>query len=249
MKTQPQIKPLAFSTSLVIFLGAAGLFLINERVIVPYFHELGASPLLLFLTYILPFSIFFITALYGYRSEGNPWNWKALKARFRYKPIKGRMWFWTLLFTAVYVALYVLVYQLGFNFIKKVHDAFPTPEVISSFMNNGETFAGFKVQGNWWLAGLYFLLYFSNVVGEEILWRGYLWPRQELTHGKNTWIIHGLLWTSFHLFAPYNAIMVLPGALFMSYITQRYQNNTLFLIAHAALNGIPFVMLIMNVLG
>lgn len=249
MKRQSQIKPIPFFTSLVIFLGAAMLFLINERVVIPYLDQLGVSQLILFLTYISPFVLFFIAALYGYRAEGNPWNWKALKARFRYKPIKGKMWLWTLLFVAVDVASYMLVYKLAFPLIKKIHDAFPTPEVVTNFMNNGETFAGFNVQGNWWLLGLFLMLYFLNVVGEEVLWRGYLWPRQELTHGKHTWIVHGLLWTSFHLFAPYNAVMVLPGALFMSYITQKYQNNTIFLISHATLNGIPLIMLIMDIIG
>jgi len=243
------ISPIKFSTSLVIFLGAALLFLINERLIIPYLAEIGTSKLVLFLTYISPFSLFFLVALYGYRSEGRPWKWKSLLSRFNYKRIKGKMWLWTILIVAIDTALYLAVYQFAFPIVKKIHDAFPTPEVVTSFMNNGETFAGFQVQGNFWLIGLYLLLFFLNVVGEEILWRGYLWPRQELTHGKYTWIVHGLLWTSFHLFAPYNAIMVLPGALFMSYITQKYKNNTLFLISHATLNGIPLVLLILAIIG
>ena len=247
MKTN--ISPIKFSTSLVIFLGAALLFLINERLIIPYLAESGTSKLVLFLTYISPFSLFFLVALYGYRSEGRPWKWKSLLSRFNYKRIKGKMWLWTILIVAIDTALYLAVYQFAFPIVKKIHDAFPTPEVVTSFMNNGETFAGFQVQGNFWLIGLYLLLFFLNVVGEEILWRGYLWPRQELTHGKYTWIVHGLLWTSFHLFAPYNAIMVLPGALFMSYITQKYKNNTLFLISHATLNGIPLVLLILAIIG
>ena len=155
---KPQIKPILFFSSLVIFLGAAMLFLINERLIIPYLDHLGASQLILFLTYISPFGLFFIGALYGYRREGNPWNWKVLKARFRYKPIKGKMWLWTLLFVTFDVASYVLVYKLAFPLVKKIHDAFPTPEVVTNFMNNGETFAGFTVQGNWWLLGLFFVL-------------------------------------------------------------------------------------------
>jgi membrane protease YdiL (CAAX protease family) len=159
------------------------------------------------------------------------------------------MWLWTILIVTVDAASYILVYQLAYPFIKRIHDAFPTPEVITGFMNNGETFAGFTIQGNYWLIGLFFLLYFFNVVGEEVLWRGYLFPKQELKHGKYTWIVHGFLWTAFHLFAPYNAIMVLPGALFMSYMVQRFQNNTLFLLSHATLNGIPLVILIIGVIG
>ena len=246
---ESNIKPIKLSTSIIIFLGAAGLFMINERIIIPYLDQIGASQLVQFLVYISPFSLFFFGALTGYRLEGNPWSWKSILSRFRYRPIKGRMWLWTVLIVAVDIASYLAVYKFAYSFIKRVHDAFPTPEVITNFMNNGETFAGYAVKGNYWLIGLYFFLFFFNVVGEEILWRGYLWPRQELTHGKYTWIVHGLLWTLFHIFAPYNALMVLPGALFMSYVTQRTKNNTIFLISHAVLNGIPFIMLILAIIG
>ncbi len=249
VQTKVDVKPISFLSSSMFFIGGALLFLINERWTIPRLSEWGVSQLGLFLTYISPFLLFFFVALYGYRLEGNPWSIKALLNRFRYKPIRGKMWLWTLLIVTVDVCSYLAVYKLAFPLIKRVHDMFPTPEVVTSFMNNGKTFAGFQVEGNYGLIGLFFLLYFFNVVGEEILWRGYLWPRQELTHRKYTWIVHGLQWTCFHLFAPYNALMVLPGALFMSYITQRFQNNTIFLISHATLNGIPFVMLILNVFG
>jgi len=158
------------------------------------------------------------------------------------------MWLWTILFVAFDIALYLAVYKLAFPIVKKVHDLFPPPKILMEIMPNGETFADYTIQGNWWLLGLFLIMYFFNVLGEEFLWRGYLFPKQELTHGKYTWIVHGLLWTSFHLFAPYNALMVLPGALFMSYITQRYKNNTIFLISHATLNGIPLIILLTNII-
>ena len=249
MKTQKQLKPIAFTTSLVIFLGAALLFLINERLIIPYLAEMNISKLILLLVYISPFSLFFVVAFYGYKREGRPWTWKSITSRFNYKPIKRKMWLWSVLFTALYVLSYAIVTSLASPIIKRIHDIFPASEVITSLMDNGETFAGFQVQGNWFLVGLYLLIFFFNVVGEEVLWRGYLWPRQELTHGKYTWIVHGLLWTAFHLFAPYNVIQLLPGALLMSYIVQRYQNNTFFFISHATLNGIPLILLILHIIG
>lgn len=248
MRTK-EIKPIRLATSIVIFGGAALLFLLIERIILPYLNNLGTSKAIMFLVIAVPHMLFFFGALIAYRFEGNPSNWKSLMVRFRYKRIKGMMWVWTILIVLADVLLYLAVYKLAFPIVKKIHDWFPPPEILSEIINNGETFAGYAIKGNWWLLGLFLIMYFFNVVGEEFLWRGYLFPRQEKQHGKYTWIVHGLLWTSFHLFAPYNALMVLPGALFMSYVLQRTQNSTIFLISHAVLNGIPLVMLILGIIG
>lgn len=249
MTANSNMKPIKLSHSILIFGGAALMFLLFERAILPYLGAQGVNRAVLFVLMAVPLMIFFALALLGYRREGNPWQWREFKARFRYKPIKGKMWLWTILIVLVDIGLYLAVYEVAFPLVKWVHDAFPPPEIMNEIMSDGETFAGYVIKGNWFLLLLHLGYYFFNVLGEEFLWRGYLFPKQELRHGKYTWIVHGLLWTMFHLFAPFNALMVLPGALFMSYVVQRTQNNTLFLISHAVLNGIPIVMLIMNIIG
>lgn len=225
------------------------LFLLIERLVLPFLAEQGVHKALLFCIMAVPHILFFAGALIGYRREGNPWKWSEFRERFRYKAIHGKMWLWTPLIVLVYIGLYLAVYQLAFPVVKTVHDAFPPPSIVGEIMGDGSTFAGFPTSGNWLLLPLFLFFYFFNILGEEFLWRGYLFPRQELQHGKYTWVIHGLLWTAFHLFAPYNALMVLPGALFISWVVQRTQNNTIFLIGHAVLNGIPLVMLVGNILG
>ena len=238
-----------FQNSLIIF-GVAGLlFLFNERFVLPFLGDYGLNKALIFLVMAIPHILFFIGAMVGYKLEGNEWTWTAFKTRFRYKPIKGRMWLWMILFVIVDIGLYLAVFQLAHPIVKAVHDAFPPPDILSKIMSNGETFAGYTIKGNWFLLPLHLFYYFFNVCGEEFLWRGYLFPKQELTHGRYTWVVHGLLWTMFHLFAPYNALLVLPGALFMSYVAQRTQNNTIFLISHAVLNGIPVIILISKIIG
>ncbi len=244
-----RIKPIRLGTSAIIFFGAALLFLVLERMVLPFLNDRGVSQPIMFLVMASPHVIFFIGALIGFLLEGHPLNWDSLMSRFRYKKIKGKKWLWTLLYVVVFVGLYLFVYTFALPLVKIIHAWFPTTELLTDIMSDGETFVGYPLKGNWWLLGLFMVLYFFNIMGEEFLWRGYLFPRQEKTHGKRTWVVHGLLWTSFHLFAPYNAIMVFPGAMFMSYITQRIQNNTVFLIAHAMLNGIPVVMLIMGIIG
>ncbi len=243
------IKPISLKFSILIFGAGALLFLLIERIIVPTLADAGLPPSINFLILGSPHFLFFFGALLGFKREGNEWSWKALSERFRIFRIKRKLWLWVILFVIINISLYLVVYKLGYSFVKKMHDLFPAPEIINEIMGERPMFAGHNLSGNWWLLGLFFIRYFFNVIGEEFLWRGYLFPRQELTHGKNTWIIHGLLWTGFHLFAPYNALMVLPGALFMSYIVQRYKNNTIFIISHAVMNGIPMIGIIQGIVN
>lgn len=243
------IKGISIIASIAIFTGGALLFVLIERAIIPFLNGIGTSKPILFLMLALPHMLFFFLALLGYRLEGNRFERKSFLKRFRYKSIKGKMWIWTILIAIINILLYMAVYTLAGPIVEKLYSWCPPPKILDDIMGNGEMFAGHVLKGNWWLLGLFFIVYFFNILGEEFLWRGYLFPKQEKTHGKYTWIVHGLLWTSFHLFAPYNALIVFPGAMFMSYVVQRTKNNTIFLIAHATLNGIPLVILISHIVG
>src|SRR5215510_11127006 len=41
-------------------------------------------------------------------------------------------------------------------------------------------------------------LFICNIFGEELLWRGYVLPRQELVFGKSAWLVNAVLWLLFH---------------------------------------------------
>jgi hypothetical protein len=41
--------------------------------------------------------------------------------------------------------------------------------------------------------------FFFNIFGEELWWRGYIQPRQELLTKRYTWLVHGALWSLFHI--------------------------------------------------
>ncbi|MDH5366545.1 MAG: CPBP family intramembrane metalloprotease [Cyclobacteriaceae bacterium] len=243
------IKPMSLVTSVLIFGGAALLFYVIQHYALQPLADLGINYALLLLIGELPLFLFFFGALYAYRKEGNPWTWQAFFDRFRIYKIKGKFWVWVILIVAVDVGLYLLVYSVGYPVVKWVHDAFPEPAIMKEIFGDATTFAGYKLAGNWWLLGLYFVIFFFNILGEEFLWRGYIFPRQEMTHGKNTWVVHGLLWTVFHIFSPYNALMVLPGALFMSWVVQKYKNTTIFILSHATLNGLAMIRIISGILG
>ncbi len=54
------------------------------------------------------------------------------------------------------------------------------------------TFMGIPLAGAWWVLLGYLVYIVLNVFGEELSWRGYVLPRQELAFGEWTWAIHGI---------------------------------------------------------
>lgn len=108
---------------------------------------------------------------------------------------------------------------------------------------------GVPLQGNWWVVGVFFLVLCFNIFGEEFWWRGYILPRQELSHGKWTWVIHGMLWHLFHVFWKWELIALLPQTLSLSFVACKLKNTTPGIIAHWINNGLGLIMLVLGVLG
>jgi membrane protease YdiL (CAAX protease family) len=104
--------------------------------------------------------------------------------------------------------------------------------------------AGGQIVGRWDIAALYIVTFAVNIVGEELWWRGYILPRQQLRFADRTWLIHGLFWAGFHLFAWWNAVALVPMCLLIAYASQRLRNNWPALIAHAVLNAYMMVFVL-----
>ena len=249
LNTSSSIRPMRLPEALLFFGIPVFLFAFAYRVAAPYLDSLGVPLLVNYFVIMTPHILFFFGALIAYRMEGNPFTWEAFSRRFRLNPMRGKTWGWAAIAAIGNIALYLLVYIAGRPIVDAVYDAVPDAEVIGSIFGDSTTFVGYPVSGNFWLLGVFLIYYFFNVVGEEFWWRGYIFPRQELVHGTNTWLVHGCLWAAFHLFTPYNALMVLPGALLISWIVQKQRNTWITLISHALMNGINVVGLIFKILS
>jgi membrane protease YdiL (CAAX protease family) len=249
MKKTTQIQPMPITLALLFFGIPMLLMAITQRIVLPFLDASGVSPLVNFFVLMIPLVLIFFGALIGYRREGHLWNWSNFSQRFRLTRLSGKGWLWAIAAALGNIGLYLSVYTVGLPVLEWLADLIPDPEVLNRILGDGTSFVGYPLSGNFWLLGVYFTYYFFNVVGEELWWRGYIFPRQELVHGSRTWIVHGLLWAGFHLFTPYNALMVLPGALWMSWIVQKQKNNWIFLIAHAAINGLAMFSIISGILG
>ncbi len=86
-------------------------------------------------------------------------------------------------------------------------------------------------------------LYICNILGEELLWRGYVLPRQELVFGKSAWLVNAILWLLFHWSINLPAmVLILPTTLVVPWIVQRRQNTWVGILIHGIFNAMGFIM-------
>jgi len=185
------------------------------------------------------FLIVLIQFVVLYSAEGNAWTLSALAQRLRFRRMSRWQWFWTVL-----VFLFVTAAYLGALAIGSVAwyaDRLPLPDWYSAVPE--------QVEAAYWLIGARLGLLVLNVMAEELLWRGFILPRQELTHGRWTWLIHGAQWTLFHLFKPWEFLMLLPGCLAYALLAQWSKNIWPGIIVHFAFNGLGVILLTLAVFG
>lgn len=89
--------------------------------------------------------------------------------------------------------------------------------------------------GSWlWFAVLVAMFVFNTVLGEELLFRGYLLPRMNDAFGERDWVANGVLFAAYHIHRPWR----IPGALFdtfiVSYSSKRYRSAWIGIAVHSA---------------
>jgi len=244
-----KLKPMSFWRALLFFGIPAVVAILIVYVAMPYLDLRGVPT---FWNYLIvyatsPMLALIIASIIAFRQEGNALSWTGLKTRFRLNKMGVREWLWT-----VGLALFMFLSAGLFSFTARwlvSHTPFVPPASWPADLNPAKSsptamtavptvLMGIPLAGNWWV---FFALLASLIVatfGEEFWWRGYILPRQEMIHGRWTWVVHGLLWALFHLYAPWNLITILPGCLALSFVAQRLKNTWPALIAHGLANGL-----------
>jgi membrane protease YdiL (CAAX protease family) len=93
-------------------------------------------------------------------------------------------------------------------------------------------------------------MFFFNIFGEEMLWRGYILPRQEAAHGRGAWMVNAALWMLFHLcFGPFLIVILLPILVILPWAASKTGNTSTALLVHGLLNGPMFVLVALGLLG
>jgi membrane protease YdiL (CAAX protease family) len=66
------------------------------------------------------------------------------------------------------------------------------------------------------------VFFFFDILGEELFWRGYILPRQELVFGRRAWLVNSTLWAMFHLAFGWSMLLMLAPILIIGpWLVQR----------------------------
>lgn len=239
-----------------IFITSSLLIVLGVYVGIPFFTEkfnwsFGEAYLLCFYT---PFALLFFGHLVIYKIGGNVFTWEEYSKnlrliKFNKKTLK------ILVLSLIIIALgFLIASELG----KIISDNIPFLQVPESFpagLNHNKPmvegyFFDVYLPGNWTFASLYLLGWFFNIFGEELMFRGLLLPKNELSFPKYAWLFQGVLWGVWHVFWFWQFI---PITIFVAipflYVVQKSKNTWSGIIIHGLLNLIPFVMIIIGVIG
>ena len=85
-----------------------------------------------------------------------------------------------------------------------------------------------------WYGLILVMFLFNTVLGEELLFRGFLLPRMNGAFGRRDWVANGLLFAGYHLHVPW----AIPGTLLemftTAYPTKRYRSAWIGIAVHSA---------------
>jgi membrane protease YdiL (CAAX protease family) len=186
------------------------------------------------------FPLFLLTLalpiLDGYRS------FSSLRERLRLRPLSGQDWrivgFSMLIIGGATGAI------MGIAALLHTYAGVPPLQTSPPFMK----FEPFTPSERWMLS-VWSVMFLFNILGEELLWRGYILPRQEISLGENAWIANAAGWMLFHLcFGPSLMILLLPIIVVLPYAVQKTKNTTVGILIHALLNGPSFIMISLGIL-
>lgn len=99
------------------------------------------------------------------------------------------------------------------------------------------------LDGAWgWFGLIAVLAIFNTVLGEELLFRGFLLPRMNRAFGRGDWLANGILFAVYHLHMPWVIPSALVDTLLLAYPSKRYRSAWIGIAVHSAQSVVILAM-------
>ncbi len=190
-------------------------------------------------------------ALSGFMYGGNGADLLAVTASWLalWKEKTGQKWMFGAILTAMLVKRYASLFQPTLESIRFFDPSAFHHEFFNHF--GPRDFMGIPLQGAWRILIYYaVLILVCNIGGEELWWRGYVLPRQELAFGRSAWVIHGICWSVFHLFMQptlWDTTRMAITGVALSFVAQRTRSTWPGIVGHSFGNLTFFLSLVSGV--
>lgn len=239
--------------SIVVFFTTGFLMFTFLHWILPQLLKLGWSFAHAYLLSYTPLVLCFFLAIFLYINEGNKLSWNNFVKRFRLNKLTKKDFLWSVGLTVFILAGYVFVLQPMGSFIEKnflpAADYFPAGLHPNKTVIPGEMF-GLKLSGQWWFAAFYFIGWFFNIAGEELLFRGFLLPKEEEVFGSKAWLFQGVIWAFWHtcwywIVIPYLIVVTIP----LVFVVSKRKKTWIGIIVHGLINLAPLLLIVKGIVS
>jgi membrane protease YdiL (CAAX protease family) len=247
------IRPISLASVLGVFACTLAPILLGVYVAWPALLRHGVP---FFVGYLicfqtLPFVFVLLLALYLYRKEGNRLTWRAFAQRMRLR-IDARIVLFGLGLLVFALAAYVVLQPISRRLATLPWMAPPAwfgPDLNPLKSGPPGTFMGMALAGAAWAPLLYFVGWFFNIAGEELLFRGYLMPRMEMTFASKAWIVNAVCHWVWHVFWRWQLVALFPIVFLLPLVAQKTKSTVPGMIAHGTMNLIGVIVVLLTVLG
>ncbi|MFC2104531.1 CPBP family intramembrane glutamic endopeptidase [Bacteroidota bacterium] len=243
MKEVKLIKPISFIYSVVLFLIPSVYFILITYLLIPFLNATFNlhSALSWFIAGLTVFVPLFILAILFTKNDGYKTR-KEIFERLRLKKLVKRDWKYVIVSSLLIFIITGII--MGISKYLNIKYGILELETTPPFMKF-EAFIGKEKL----LLIVWLVMFFFNMYGEELLWRGYILPRQELSFYKYAWLLNGLLWIIFHTCFGIDLILILLPIMFiLPYAVYKTKNTNVGILIHAILNGPMFVLVSLGII-
>lgn len=185
---------------------------------------------------------FLLVMLLLYQEAGNL-RWSTIRQRLwlqtprspRTGTPRARLWWWLIPFVLLIAFFDLQLKGIIDHLWVSVLPFLPQPSRFDFSSALATPAARAQLAGAWGSWGIFVVsALFNTVLGEELLFRGFLLPRMAGVFGKRDWVMNGLLFGLYHLHQPWGMLTsAIDGALCYALPSRRFRSAWFGIIVHS----------------